>query len=40
MTTTPVASPTFAELSLPSTILSTLETLGYETPSLIQAKTI
>ncbi|MCK0744211.1 DEAD/DEAH box helicase [Chromohalobacter nigrandesensis] len=40
MTTTPAASSTFAELSLPSVLLSTLESLGYETPSLIQTKTI
>ncbi|MFC3282149.1 DEAD/DEAH box helicase [Litchfieldella rifensis] len=40
MTSTSVASPSFGELALLPAVLSALETLGYETPSPIQAQTI
>ncbi|RAR62860.1 MULTISPECIES: DEAD/DEAH box helicase [Halomonadaceae] len=40
MTSTSVASPSFGELALLPAVLTALETLGYETPSPIQAQTI
>ncbi|MHB0777664.1 DEAD/DEAH box helicase [Halomonas sp. WWR20] len=40
MTSTSVASPSFGDLALVPAVLSALETLGYETPSPIQAQTI
>ncbi|MBZ9537532.1 DEAD/DEAH box helicase [Modicisalibacter tunisiensis] len=40
MTLTSVASPSFGDLALVPAVLSALETLGYETPSPIQAQTI
>ncbi|MGO2131862.1 MAG: DEAD/DEAH box helicase [Halomonas sp.] len=40
MTSTSVASPSFGELALLPAIHSAIETLGYETPSPIQAQTI
>lgn len=40
MTSTSVASPSFGELALLPAVLSALETLGYATPSPIQAQTI
>ncbi|GGY00878.1 ATP-dependent RNA helicase DeaD [Litchfieldella qijiaojingensis] len=40
MTSTSVASPSFGELALLPAVLSAVETLGYETPSPIQAQTI
>ncbi|WP_275286170.1 DEAD/DEAH box helicase [Halomonas elongata] len=40
MTSTSVASPSFGDLALLPSVLSAIETLGYETPSPIQAQTI
>ncbi|MBY5967128.1 MULTISPECIES: DEAD/DEAH box helicase [Halomonas] len=40
MTSTTVASPSFGDLALLPAVLSAIETLGYETPSPIQAQTI
>ncbi|MDL4862501.1 DEAD/DEAH box helicase [Halomonas elongata] len=40
MTSTSVASPSFGDLALLPAVLSAVETLGYETPSPIQAQTI
>ncbi|MBB3143548.1 DEAD/DEAH box helicase [Halomonas sp. THAF12] len=40
MTSTSVASPSFGDLALLPAVLSAIETLGYETPSPIQAQTI
>ncbi|GHC36103.1 DEAD/DEAH box helicase [Aidingimonas halophila] len=40
MTSTSVASPTFGDMALVPAVLSALETLGYESPSPIQAQTI
>lgn len=40
MTSTSVASPSFGDLALLPAVLSALDTLGYETPSPIQAQTI
>ncbi|QEM82485.1 DEAD/DEAH box helicase [Halomonas binhaiensis] len=40
MTSTVVASPSFGDLALLPAVLSAIETLGYETPSPIQAQTI
>ncbi|MBB3230890.1 DEAD/DEAH box helicase [Halomonas stenophila] len=40
MTSTSVASPSFGDLALLPDVLSAIETLGYETPSPIQAQTI
>ncbi|MBB3189723.1 DEAD/DEAH box helicase [Halomonas cerina] len=40
MTSTSVASPSFGDLALLPDVLSAVETLGYETPSPIQAQTI
>jgi ATP-dependent RNA helicase DeaD len=36
----PSEKPTFSDLGLPETILSTLDSIGYETPSAIQAQAI
>ncbi|QTP58359.1 DEAD/DEAH box helicase [Billgrantia antri] len=40
MTSTSVASPSFGDLALLPAVLAAVETLGYETPSPIQAQTI
>jgi ATP-dependent RNA helicase DeaD len=40
MTSTSVASPSFGDLALLPAVLSAVQTLGYETPSPIQAQTI
>jgi ATP-dependent RNA helicase DeaD len=40
MTSTSVASPSFDDLALSADVLSAVKTLGYETPSPIQAQTI
>lgn len=40
MTSTSVASPSFGDLALLPAVHSAIETLGYETPSPIQAQTI
>lgn len=40
MTSTSVASPSFGDLALLPAVLSAIETLGYTTPSPIQAQTI
>ncbi|WP_136253437.1 DEAD/DEAH box helicase [Onishia niordana] len=40
MTSTSVASPSFGEMALLPAVLTALDTLGYETPSPIQAQTI
>ncbi len=40
MTSTSVASPSFGDLALLPAVLSAIETLGYQTPSPIQAQTI
>ena len=40
MTDTPTTSPTFRDLQLPESLLQALETVGYETPSPIQAQSI
>ncbi|WP_136247834.1 DEAD/DEAH box helicase [Halomonas borealis] len=40
MTSTSVASPSFGDLALLPAVLSATETLGYQTPSPIQAQTI